>query len=136
MRESQLKSINRRDFLKTAGLFSIAGVIAACRLETIITQSPTNTPITKRSPTNTSGEQRLQTEFNLTPLNALTFWLFIENRNNHLGRKEIARQLNISFNTLKDHITRIIRHVRSRGSPDVSSLNDAVNVAVNILSFD
>lgn len=136
MSEIQFKSISRRDFLKTAGLFSIAGVIAACSLETITTPSPPKIAITKQSPTNTSGQQRLQTGFNLTSLNAHTFWLFIDNRNNHLGRREIARQLNISFNTLKDHITRIIRHVRSQGYPDISNLNDAVNAAANILSLE
>jgi DNA-binding CsgD family transcriptional regulator len=126
MRESQFKRIGRGDFLKVAGLFGIAGVIAACHLETITPQPPPNT----------SGKKRLQTEYNLTPLNAQTFWLFIDNRNNHLGRREIARQLHISLNTMKDHITRIIRHVRSQGNPDVSKLNDAVNVAVNILGFN
>jgi DNA-binding CsgD family transcriptional regulator len=126
MREIQFKSISRGEFLKVAGLFSISCVIAACRLEAITTQTPSNT----------SGEQRLQTEFNLTPLNARTFWLFVDNRNNHLGRREIARQLHVSRNTLKDHITRIIRHVRSQGYPDVSKLNDAVNVGANIIGFD
>jgi DNA-binding CsgD family transcriptional regulator len=126
MKEIQIKSISRGEFLKVAGLFVIAGVIAACRLETITTQTPSIT----------SGEQRLQTEFNLTSSNAQIFWLFIDNRNSHLGRREIARQNHISLNTLKDHISRIIRHVRSQGNPDVSILNDAVNVAANILGFN
>ena len=126
MREIQCKSISRRDFLKVAGSFCIAGVIAACGLEAIATQTPSIT----------SGEKRLQSEFNLTPLNAKTLLLFIDTRNNHLGRKEIARQLHISLNTLKDHITRIIRHVRSQGNPDVSKLNDAVNVAASIIGLN
>jgi hypothetical protein len=128
MRESRSKSLSRGDFLKVAGVFSAAGVIAACRLEAAATPTP---------PNHTSGkqEQRLQTEFDLTALNAQAFWLFIDNRNHHLGRKNIASQLNISRNNLKDHITRIIRHVQKQGNPGVTTLNDAVNVAVNNLGL-
>jgi len=118
------KNINRREFLKIGGIFTAAGVLAACPAQAQITQAPTYT----------TGAQRLQTEFSLTPVNAQTFWLFISKRNNPLGRREIARQLNISPNSLKDHITRILHHVHSHGYPDVVNLNDAVNIAVNILA--
>jgi hypothetical protein len=128
MDESEVKRISRGDFLKVAGSFCIASVVAACGLETIATQPP--------PPPTTGGEQQVQTEYNLTELNALTFWLFIANRNNHLGRRAIARQLNMSINTLKDHISRIIRHVQKQGNPGVATLNDAVNVAVNTLGLN
>jgi DNA-binding CsgD family transcriptional regulator len=128
VKESRSKCLSRGDFLKVAGLLGAAGVIAACRLEATSTSTPT--------PFNPSGEERLQMEYNLTALNAQAFWLFIDNRYHPLGRREIARQLNISHNTLKDHITRIIRHVRSQGYPDVSKLNEAVNIAANILGFN
>ena len=136
MIETQFKSISRREFLKFAGAFCIAGVIAACGVETNTTQPPTTQSPTKQHPKDTGGEQRLQTEFNLTPLNAQTFRIFIENRNTLLGRRNIASQLHISSNTLKDHITRIIRHVRYQGYTDVSTLNDAVNVVVTNFGFD
>jgi DNA-binding CsgD family transcriptional regulator len=122
MKETRSRNISRGEFLKVAGILTTAGVIVACNLQTATTQSPPDA----------SREQRLQSEFNLSPMNAKTFALFIDNRNNHLGRRKIAGQLNISLNTLKDHISRIIRHVRSQGNSGVSTLNDAVNVAANI----
>ena len=118
MTKTKSKSINRREFLKFGGIFAVAGVLAACPAQAITTQAPTNK----------SGAQRLQTEFNLTPVTAQTFWIFVANKNKPLGRREIARQLNISPNTLKDHITRILRHVRSLGYSDVTKINEAVNL--------
>jgi DNA-binding CsgD family transcriptional regulator len=136
MSDTQIKNLSRSEFIKVAGLTSVAGVIVACGLEPLITQPPPP-PATSYPPLpNTSTDTRLQTEFDLTPLNATTFLLFIDNRNTLLGRREIARQLNISCNTLKDHITRIIWHVRSQGHPEVSTLNEAVNVASTVLGFN
>jgi DNA-binding CsgD family transcriptional regulator len=133
--KSQFTSLSRGEFLKVAGIFGAASVIAACGLETTVTPA---IPHPDASPTTfpSSPEERLQNEYNLTPLNARAFWLFIDNRTNHLGRKEIARQLNISRNTLKDHISRIIRHVHSQGYPEVVTLNEAVNIVVNITGLN
>jgi hypothetical protein len=126
MSQTRPRHLSRREFLKTVSLFTTAGVLAACPVTGRATQRPT-------IPT---GAQRLQKEFNLTRLTAQTFWLFVANRDEPLGRREIANQLNISSNTLKDRITRIIRHVRLQGYPEVARINDAVTLAVTVLALD
>jgi hypothetical protein len=126
MRTSQSRRINRREFLKAVSLFTTAGVLAACPVQARTTQGP-STP---------AGAQHLQNEFNLTSVTAQTFWVFVANRNTPVGRREIARQLHISPNTLKDHISRIIRHVRAQGYPDITRINDAVSIAAANLAFD
>jgi len=145
MKKVQSKTISRREFFMAAGICTMVGISAACRLESVTNQIPTlpdgdtttQPPpylpevVTTPPPPNLTGEERLQTEYHLTPANAKIFWLFITNKGAPLGRKEIARQLNISPNTLKDHITRIIRHVGSSGNPDVYKINDAVTIVLN-----
>ena len=133
MDEKHPKVFSRRKFFEVAGVFTAAGVLAVCPVEAAIT--PTLSPASTNKPNgNPTGTDLLQTEFDLTPANAQIFWLFIANKANPLGRREIARQANISPNTLKDHITRIIRHVRSKGHAEVTTLNQAVNIAGSILA--
>lgn len=115
------KGISRRDFVKLAGISAVAGLMSSCNL------------LSSSSPDGTISARRLQEEFDLTPVTAQTFSVFIANRDQKIGRRAIARELGISPNTLKDQITRIVRHVRSKGNPGVTRINDAVNVAVNLL---
>ena len=133
---SPSKKISRRKFFEVARIFTAASILACS--QSVKTQPPSNPTFRQEKPTqppgNLTGVERIQTQYNLTSLNAQIFWLFIENRDNHLGRRTIAAQLNISFNTLKDHITRIIRHVRDTGYPDVVTLTEAVDVAVTFLA--
>ena len=126
MYPKQSKRISRREFLKAVSLFTTAGVLAACPVQARTTQGPSNP----------AGAQRLQKEFNLTEVTAQTFYAFVAHRDQPIGRREIARQLNISPNTLKDHITRILRHVRAQGYADVTRINDAVSVAANVLALN
>jgi hypothetical protein len=123
---SNSRKISRRKFFEAAGIFTAAGIMAACPAQGLSTSTPNNS----------SGVDRLQASFDLSPLNAQTFWIFVNNRDYPLGRRAIASQLNISPNTLKDHITRIIKHVQVAGYPGVSTMNDAVYFAVNYLALN
>ena len=133
------RKINRRRFIAFASVLLGAGTLS-CSLVQNITSQFTNIKLGKQS-TNTPPDgsiypeaERLQARFNLTPANAQIFWVFIANRSTPLGRRTIASQLQISPNTLKDHITRIIRHVRAQGNPDITTLNEAVAIAANLLA--
>ena len=129
--------------LPTANVESPTGTVEEQQLATETVQPPISTTEASQLETettqptpNTPEAQQLQTKYNLTTGNAQIFWVFIANRNAPLGRKKIASDLQISHNTLKDHITRILRHVRSQGNPGVKTLNQAVNIAVNVLALE
>lgn len=78
---------------------------------------------------------KLKNRFRLTAIQLETFWLFILNRDRHIGRKIIAQQLGICEETLRDRVSTIIRAVRRCGySPKM--MNDAVDIAVNFLELD
>jgi hypothetical protein len=139
MDEILTRKINRRRFIAFASLFLAAGSLSCSLVQNIAGQFTNK--ISGKHSTNTPPDgsiypepQRLQALFTLTPTNAQIFWVFIANRSTPLGRRAIAGQFNISSNTLKDHITRIIRHVQAQGYPEVTTLNQAVSIAADLLA--
>ncbi len=121
-------NIDRREFLKMAGVTAVAGTIVACscNLQRLITTTPEKSV----------NAQSLQDLYGMTEIKARTFSVFIDNRAHHLGRRAIARKLGISINTLKDHITQILKDVQSTSSLDIMGINDAVNAAVDRIGLN
>lgn len=127
MKKTLSDNIDRREFLKMAGITAVAGTIVACscNLQKLVTATPEKSV----------NAQDLQDQFGLSEIKARTFSIFINNRSHHLGRRAIARQLGISLNTLKDHITQIRRDVQYQSNSEIRGINDAVNSAMGALGF-